>query len=411
MMYLDSERFPLYPLLGLLGIRTFYFANIDTLTFPLLYDCIVYNTDQYHNNQDTEENIRKKYQTRLIRYRKRFRLNHRHDHHHSVLTKWLKNYLFEKLLAIRLWIQSWLEMDRMDHRKFQQNPMKLFPLVTLRTRIRMLLTTFIMDHINFLLHLCLFIGYPIGWLIISMEVFSYDIVRTSFIMTFALIIESITLFIMILILMQGALLLSSTAAIPYQMSLDTLTNYNETLNKINRSRIMIDRKQLQKLWFVYRQHIQMTYYIIYADKDVWSHALYYYSLFSIPMNAMIICEILFEYLPSLTRILFIAIAIVHAATGSIPFLMLANVTVNVHAIKKSIPSIQLKLSMNQSGKQRQQNLRLKIKLDDLYERLTMGKKLSYTFGSLGDVTFRGLFEALLVYVGVFFMITGFYLKL
>uniref|UniRef100_A0A6P6YEE3 Uncharacterized protein LOC113797141 n=1 Tax=Dermatophagoides pteronyssinus TaxID=6956 RepID=A0A6P6YEE3_DERPT len=85
----------LFIMVGLICIRTFFFHRVDTLSFQLLYDCIVYNTDQYHKT-----------------------------------------------------------LDQVDRKLFQnQNKMRLFPHASLKCRTNILLFLFIIDWINYLAHI------------------------------------------------------------------------------------------------------------------------------------------------------------------------------------------------------------------------------------------------------------------
>ncbi|KAH7645313.1 hypothetical protein HUG17_0851 [Dermatophagoides farinae] len=104
LIFIDPERFPLYRydygslyiwnhrkilnkffalililfvFTGLLGMRTFFFNNVNKHGFQLIYDCIVYNTDQYCKSRDTDENIEKKLSQRFEDYQQQFARNHR----------------------------------------------------------------------------------------------------------------------------------------------------------------------------------------------------------------------------------------------------------------------------------------------------------------------------------------------
>ena len=199
------------------------------------------------------------------------------------------------------------------------------------------------------------------------------------------------------------MLLSGTVSAPYHVFLISLRNLHRKFAKISKAK-QIGPLQLKQLQFIYRQHNILCYYEIFTDKDAWSQALYYYALVSIPINVSFVCILIVENLPIQTQLLFVSVTLIHALTGMIPFLTLAHVSKLCHAIRKHIPVMQLQL--NQS-----KHIRMKIKFDDLYERLMFGKKIAFTFGYLGDLTFRGLFEAFMGYIAAFFLTIGFYKKL
>ena len=111
-------------------------------TFPLLYDCIVYNTDQYWKSMDTEDNIQRKKSDRFQQYRQQF------EHDHRFLS--MINPLADRLVSLKVWIDSWLQMDRIDRKLFQQhNRMRLFPYAPIKGRNYALMFILFIDNINY----------------------------------------------------------------------------------------------------------------------------------------------------------------------------------------------------------------------------------------------------------------------
>ena len=161
------------------------------------------------------------------------------------------------------------------------------------------------------------------------------------------------------------------------------------------------RKKILQIQFIFRQHNRLAYYLLSTNQDLWSEIFYSLSLVSIPINIIFMLELIFEDLPQQTRWLFIFLTIIHASPLLICYLSLAKVSFDFHRIKDHIPSMQLQLKYNQ-------HLRIKLKYDNLYERLMFGRKICYTFGYLGNLTFRGLFEGCLVYIMAFFLVIRFY---
>nr|XP_027201852.1 uncharacterized protein LOC113795828 [Dermatophagoides pteronyssinus] len=130
-----------FALLGLLGIRTFYFQRSDQLSFQELYDCVVYNTDQYWKSRDSDENIQIKKFRRFRKYRQQF------NHDHRFLS--MINPLANRLVSIRVWLDSWLQMDRIDRNLFEQhNRMRLFPHSPIKTRNRLLIFIMLINYFN-----------------------------------------------------------------------------------------------------------------------------------------------------------------------------------------------------------------------------------------------------------------------
>nr|XP_027201854.1 uncharacterized protein LOC113795829 [Dermatophagoides pteronyssinus] len=174
LMYLDPETFPFYQtmdyasayiyryrtllnkfffiigimmvLISILGIRTFFFHRVDTLSFQILYDCIVYNNDQYYKSLDTKENIQIKLSTRYNHYRQQFQKNYQYL---SII-----NPLVDRLIWIRVWFDSWLQLDHVDKKLFiEQNKMQLFSHSSLKGRTQILLLNIFADKLIYLIHI------------------------------------------------------------------------------------------------------------------------------------------------------------------------------------------------------------------------------------------------------------------
>ncbi|KAH7645314.1 hypothetical protein HUG17_0852 [Dermatophagoides farinae] len=420
LIYIDPERFPLYRydyaslyfwdhrrilnkffviiiflliMIGLLCIKTFYFPkqhDDDELRFQVLYDCIVHNTDQYYKSRDTDENIAMKLSQRYENYHQQFVRNHRLLSQITPIAK--------RVVSFKVWRDSWLEMDRVDKILFEKiNKMKLFPYATFKGRSYIVLFILFADRVNYIGHL----------LYILYQLFSYELVKNSLWMKITLMIETTIFIYNAFLLIQSAMLLACTIMSTYQAFHSGLSYLNQMFVSIlDKSRHhngkQITRKDVLNLGLIYRQHNKLSYYVLHDDKNTWSQSLYYYALISIPINITLLCELIVEDIPAQTEFVFIVIAVVHAITGVIPFMALAHVSSAFHKIRDHILPMQLKLKRNY--------LRTKLKYDDLYERLMHGKKIAFTFGYLGNLTFRGLFEAFLSYIAAFFLIMGFYMK-
>ncbi|KAH7645312.1 hypothetical protein DERF_013825 [Dermatophagoides farinae] len=428
LIFIDPERFPLYRydyislyiwnhqkilnkffvlivilfiFTGFLGIRTFFFNNVDELSFRLLYDCIVYNTDQYYKSRDTDENIAMKLSQRFEDYQQRFARNHR------LLSKIIPPFLVNRLFRIRVCIDSWLQMDRVDKDLFEnQNKMRLFPNAPLKGRNYILLFVLIMDFCNYCLHIFIMLTILIsGVIVIYFQISQFDIVQNSFVLKLCLMIEVILFTHNTFVMLQCAMLLSGTMLASFNAYYNQLAYMNQNFKKIIKNSKTNQRQinMLKELRFINNEHNTLSYYIIYSDKSTWSQALYYYALVSLPINVLFMCELIFEDMPAQTQFVFILISLIHAISGLLPFMTTAHVSSAFHKIKDYIPAMQLQLN-------RSTHLRMKLKYDDLYERLMSGKKIAFTFGYLGNLTYRGLFEAFLGYIAAFFMIMGFYLR-
>ena len=245
-----------------------------------------------------------------------------------------------------------------------------------------------------------------GVIVIYFQISQFDIVQNSFVLKLCLMIEVILFTHNTFVMLQCAMLLSGTMLASFNAYHNQLANMNQNFMKIlknSQNGKPINMTVLKELRFIHIEHNTLSYYVLHGDKTTWSQALYYYALVSIPINVLFMCELIFEDMPAHTEFVFILIALIHAISGLIPFITLAHVSSAFHKIKDYIPAMQLQLN-------RSTHLRMKLKYDDLYERLMSGKKIAFTFGYLGNLTYRGLFEAFLGYIAAFFMIMGFYLR-
>ncbi|XP_075677400.1 uncharacterized protein LOC113795824 [Dermatophagoides pteronyssinus] len=423
-MYLDPEQYPFYQydyvpayfwkyrkimnkfftiifmfivILGILGIRTFFYQSPKKLSFQVLYDCIVYNTDQYWKSMDTEDNIQRKKSDRFQQYRQQF------EHDHRFLS--MINPLADRLVSLKVWIDSWLQMDRIDRKLFQQhNRMRLFPHSPIEGRNRVLLFIFLSDYFNYYFQITCHIIIIIAAIVIVSQSFQTELMKNSLIMKSGLTIEAILIFNTFSTLGQSAILLSCSIISSYLIYHGNLYDMNHKfINILNKSKYHNQQINGKQLRFYLNEHTRLSYFVLYNDKTTWSDALYYYALLSIPINITLMCELIVEDIIPETKFLFIIIIVLHSVTGSFPFLLLANMSNDFHSINKHLPEMQLQLK-------RSTHLRLKLKYDDLYERLIWGKKIVHTFGTLGNLTFRGLFEAFLGYFVAFFLILKVYMN-
>ncbi|XP_075677402.1 uncharacterized protein LOC113797018 [Dermatophagoides pteronyssinus] len=285
--------------------------------------------------------------------------------------------------------------------------MRLFPHAIVKCRTNILLFVFIADRCNFIAHIIIVIIIFIAASIIIYQLFSFKVLQNSWLMKSMLFFETIIFIHNTLLLLQCAILLTDSMISTYIIFHNTVKQLNENFIAILKNCLHRNTKislyEKMKIQFIHRQHNRLAYYLKFTNEDIWSKTFYHFALVSIPINVSIMSELLVENLPIQTQLLFIFVAIIHAISLLVPFMSLAKVSDDFHQIKNQIPSLQFRLKHNQ-------HLRLKLKYDDLYERLMFGRKICYTFGYLGNLTFRGLFEAFLYYIMAFFLVLRFYFE-
>ncbi|KAH9417038.1 hypothetical protein DERP_013152 [Dermatophagoides pteronyssinus] len=283
---------------NMLTIEALYLRPVNTLSFQILYDCIVYNTDQYFKSLDTIENVVIKKSKRFHQYQQNFANNY------PILLKIFPNFILETLFSIRVWLDSWLQLDHVDRKLFeQQNRMRLFPHASFKCR------------------------------------YSFEMMKNSLLLNICLTIE--------------AILFVNCAFFMVKLTIRSLFNM---------------------------------------------------ALISIPMNATVLSEFIIEKMPMQAQFIFIFVACIQGCFCLSPFLVIAIICKDFHHIEQWITIIQLRL------KSKKHSIQIKMKFDDLYGRLMFGRKIAFTCGYLGDITFHRLFEGFLIYVMIFFLILGFYVE-
>ena len=133
-------------ILCLLGLREFYLCDKQTFVFRAIYDLMVRNIDHYRkclkNPIDIKDSIELR---RQIYLRQRMTVNG------SIIPM----SIFSRYCWLKAWLDSWIEMEsfRLNGHRFKNNPMKLFPKASLRTRVYLVIFMIIEDQFNFILNL------------------------------------------------------------------------------------------------------------------------------------------------------------------------------------------------------------------------------------------------------------------
>src|SRR5699024_10059218 len=92
------------------------------------------------------------------------------------------------------------------------------------------------------------------------------------------------------------------------------------------------------------------------------------------VNVYMISLLLMDTMGSYERIMISTVIVIHIATGSFPLFTIAVVSKELHRTKKYLVPIQQALQKDRIG--------YKLKFDDLFGRLTRGKKYGLTIGPI-----------------------------
>lgn len=135
---------------------------------------------------------------------------------------------------------------------------------------------------------------------------------------------------------------------------------------------------------VVRKHTILVHYIVYTNREVWGNALLIYVLFSIPVNAYMTSLALTETFSDFEVIIVIILTIGHIVNSAIPLVSVAYSIEANYRFRKHLIPVQASV-----GRDR---LRLKLQLDDLFGRMSHGKKYGFTIGPMSPLSFSFLFE-------------------
>nr|XP_027201841.1 uncharacterized protein LOC113795817 [Dermatophagoides pteronyssinus] len=349
-MYLNPEKYPFFEyeygflaFFNMLTIEALYLRPVNTLSFQILYDCIVYNTDQYFKSLDTIENVVIKKSKRFHQYQQNFANNY------PILLKIIPNFILETLFSIRVWIDSWLQLDHVDRKLFeQQNRMRLFPHASFKCRTNILLFVLLVDLYNYIFYYICFFVISISATIILYQGYSFEMMKNSLLLNICLTIEAI-------LFVNCAFFMVKLTMLKFGILISQYFIYHNNWKKI------------QTLKFIYQQHNRLSYYLIFTNQNQWSRSLFNMALISIPMNATVLSEFIIEKMPMQAQFIFIFVACIQGCFCLSPFLVIAIICKDFHHIEQWITIIQLRL------KSKKHSIQIKMKFDDLYGRLMFGR--------------------------------------
>ncbi|KAH7639011.1 hypothetical protein HUG17_3044 [Dermatophagoides farinae] len=377
------------------GLNTFYLCDTQSLSFQVLYDIMVINVENYRRCRIKNPIIIK----HAIEHRRQKYLQKRMAMSKPIIPL----VIYSQFYWLRAWLDSWIEMEsfRLNGHRFKNNPMKLFPKASLRTRVYLVIFMIIEDQFNFILNLitmllliCVFIFFILEY---------YNNYVESFGIWLIVIIDLSASFNESMNLLQSGLLTifaATTSSLIYCLCFHNLNQKFRSLIQNMESKRHFSPMSFWQLQFIFFEHNRLCGYIIRTDREKWSMALCQLLMVGIPMNVCFVCVLIFGHPSQSERLIYLFITAVHTFSSIIPTASLAHINCYIEHIRTyistGIPSLR--------------HLRLKMKYENLYASLMYGERYCFTFGYFGSVTYTTLSKAIIAYISIFILIANFYLK-
>lgn len=155
--------------------------------------------------------------------------------------------------------------------------------------------------------------------------------------------------------------------------------------------------QVGALWYFLREHHRCYMEIIISNRELWSSLLAVTFLTNTLPNCYLVTRLVLD-MKSLTNIEVVSMTVTLASQCAAFAFSLAPCGVYsaaFHSPKRILVGIQLQVSSTSASARVSSNhqmLLYKLKLDDLYLRLTSGRKYGVSIGFLGVITYTYLFE-------------------
>lgn len=204
-------------------------------------------------------------------------------------------------------------------------------------------------------------------------------------------LDMILMLKLILIVVQCGILMTYFALISSVVCRIHLRELNSLLvkifknQKLNSNIKLINNFEHSLFGFVYREHGLIAYKVIHSNEHFYGSIIYYYLSVSIPLNGYMVCYFLLDHRLNHFEQLVVLLAIcLHIALTSILTLNQAVISKHLHATRKYIPLIQPRMGIS--------HLCNKLRYDDLFERLALGRKQGYKLSPGLIITYASLFE-------------------
>lgn len=214
------------------------------------------------------------------------------------------------------------------------------------------------------------------------------------------------LIFVIMALCYGIFLKSHSNRLNYQLqhiashcrkrNCQTISDEKYTLKPLLKQTIMF-------LEWIYHQHSYACYDLLYCYQEIWSNALFGYLLISIPFNVIAVITLSTEQLTLVEMIIQYMIIMIHALMTILSLFQFSNETKLINQPKfylvpiiQSIVFIDRTTILLRSNYNHSITLRLKLKYDDLFNRLTNGRKYGPNVSTMGAITNMFIFNVMFI---------------
>ncbi|XP_046916771.2 uncharacterized protein LOC124497191 [Dermatophagoides farinae] len=356
-------------LLGIVGKITFFFCNTDSPTFSSPYKYLIINLEQYrqccrpqHEIATIKRQIFHKNWNKLCKY------------------QFLPDIVRKSLTMLSTEYQMIIEKETIELDPYKWSKLKLPPCLFIIIDYNVKITY--KHHYNIMYRL----------------LFAIDSI--ILVHNIIVIIQCALFFV---ILSSGCTLVNYSLILRINRMLQNLAKYcrNMKNNRMKRKYRSLPKPQRLQLARIYREHGEICNDYMNSYGELWSKALLFYLILSVPFDVIGLSIYWLDKLIWLDLATVNLILSIHALTTLLSFLDLAKQTKAMHQTGVYLPSIlqSINIPFNDWSL-----LSLKLKLVDLFDRLQNGPKYGPCILVLGSITYKFIFNLFTTYFGMFFFV-------
>lgn len=145
---------------------------------------------------------------------------------------------------------------------------------------------------------------------------------------------------------------------------------------------LMTNKTMIKLKSIYKIYSQLCIIHMKSSREFWSSFLGGYYLLSVPFNVLLVIALM-SNIGWFPRYYVILLLIIHVMMTLFPTLMCAKQSKGLHQIRKTLLPVVTSIKYN---------LILKLKFENLYNRLENGKKYGINVDIMGTLTYNVIYK-------------------
>ncbi|KAH7637493.1 hypothetical protein HUG17_8597 [Dermatophagoides farinae] len=365
-------------LLGIVGKITFFFCSTDSPTFSSPYEYLIINLEQYRQCRRPQHEI-------ATIKRQIFKKNWNKLGENRFIPNIVRKMLTLLLTKYRMIIDKvTIELDPYKWSKLKRVDVKQTIMPDDRLKVIKFLS--FVDPIICFVHICLIppalfiiIDYNVK-IITAVDEHHYNIMyRLLFAIDSIILVHNIIVVIQcalfFVILSSGCTLLNYSLILRINRLLQNLAQYCRSMknNHMKRKYRLLPLPQRQQLARIYREHGEICNDYMNSYRELWSKALLFYLVLSVPFDAIGLSAYWLENLIWIDLATVNLILSIHALITFFSLLDLAKQTKAMHQTGDYFPIILYSIDLLPFNDY--SSLSLKLKMDDLYDRLKYGKNM------------------------------------